>query len=172
MSLHSEKVVLVWVKALPHSHFLSFFCIFLTLSWHYLFHCTHFCHIHCQPRCKMVITSNKHEGKPTLPYFNLSLCHVFVKGRSMHILDIPLACCLTHPCTLLSITLSHFFSSISPEAESNRAQQTGWSEQNCDWQSPADSLWNSLKPCECMWMFVCFCVRICMYTSAGTCTAF
>lgn len=83
--------------------------------------------------------------KPVVSYFNLSLCHVFVMGRSMHILDIPLACCLTHPRTPLSINLSHFLSSISPEAESNRAHPTGWSEQNCDWHCPADSLWNSLN---------------------------
>lgn len=157
MCIRLWNTFLVWVKA--HCHSLNIFkaiSYFLTLCWYYLSHVLHFSHIYCQPYFKMVITSNKHEGKPILPYFNLSLslCHVFVKGRSMHILDIPLACCLTHPCTPLSITLSHFLSSISPEAESNRAHQTGWSEQNCDWQCPTDSLWNSLKPCECMWVCV------------------
>lgn len=101
----------------------------------------------------MVITSNKHEGKPNTPYVSLSLCHVCV--RFMHITGIPLARRLTHPCTRLSITLSHFLSSTSLEAESNRAHQTGWSEQNCDWQCPADSLWNSAQPCECSRMRTC-----------------
>lgn len=98
-------------------------------------------------------------------HFNLSLCHVFVKGRSMHILDIPLARCLTHPHTPLSITLSHFLPSISPEAEGNRAHQTGWSEQNCDWHRPADSLRNSPQRCERTWNVLALFprVRICMF---------
>lgn len=50
----------------------------------------------------------------------------------MHILDIPLACCLTPRSALLSISRSHFLSSISPEPQSNRAHQTGWSVQNCN----------------------------------------
>lgn len=50
----------------------------------------------------------------------------------MHILDIPLACCLTPRSALLSISPSHFLSSTSPEAQSNRAHQTGWSVQNCN----------------------------------------
>lgn len=102
----------------------------------------------------------------------LSLCHVFVRGRSMHILDIPQACCLTHRSTPFSISLSHFLSSISPEAESNRAHQTGWSEQNCNWQCPSDSLWNSLKSCECMGLCgsptaycMQMCLRICWFMS-------
>lgn len=32
----------------------------------------------------------------------------------------------------LYLLLSHFLSSVSPEARSNRAHQTGWSEQNCN----------------------------------------
>lgn len=89
---------------------------------------------------------------------------VFVRGRSMHILDIPLAC-LTHPSTPFSISLSHFLSSVSLKAESNRAHQTGWSEQNGEWHCPADSLWNTLKPCQCMWMLVCCSVCNCLHAS-------
>lgn len=147
-------------------HQIFFFFIFFL---RYLDTVLHFCLINCQPHCKMLIPSDKHEGKLILPSFNLSLCHVFVKGRSMHIIDIPVACCMTHPSTPLSIT--HFLYSISPEAESNRPHQTGWSEQNCDWQCPADSPWNSVKPGECTWMRMwTVCAFLCLHLLVYMCT--
>lgn len=148
-------------KHIAIHQFFFFFIFFLP----HLDTVLHFCLMNCQPHCKMLIPSDKHEGKLILPSFNLSLCHVFVRGRSMHIIDIPVACCMTHPSTPLSIT--HFLSSISPEAESNRAHQTGWSEQNCDWQCPADSPWNSVKPGECTWMRMwTVCAFLCVHVHA------
>lgn len=152
-------------KHIAIHQFFFFFIFFLP----HLDTVLHFCLMNCQPHCKMLIPSDKHGGKLILPSFNLSLCHVFVRGRSMHIIDIPVACCMTHPSTPLSIT--HFLSSISPEAESNRAHQTGWSEQNCDWQCPADSPWNSVKPGECTWMRMwTVCAFLCVHLLVYMCT--